>query len=263
MVYQEINPDPSLKEYILCYWKFTVSELKDSEEPLRHFFPPDGCTSLIFVSIPKFQFKDTILFGPTKLITEKPVIACSSILGIRLKPGIVQQLFPILPLDLKDQSLSPVPVLDNFDYGTIHEKLLEEGDHFAFVNDWCRQVFSDRSIEFDPLVRQATELLFEAQGNIKISEILRQVPLSERQLQKRFKREVGLTLKEFATAMRIRASIINLEIEKEDYQDTVFNSGYYDQAHFIRDFSNLSKISLPAFKSYIRNIHHVDVEFRK
>jgi AraC-like DNA-binding protein len=63
--------------------------------------------------------------------------------------------------------------------------------------------------------------------------------------------------------MRLRDAIIQMELEQKDYQDTVFDAGYYDQAHFIRDFSKLSKISLPAFKKYISNIRHIDVIYRR
>ena len=74
-------------------------------------------------------------------------------------------------------------------------------------------------------------------GDIKIKNLARAINLSERQLQRRFKKAVGLRPKEFAKIRKIRAAVIQLLLQKKDYQDVIYNTGYYDQAHFIHDFS--------------------------
>ena len=102
----------------------------------------------------------------------------------------------------------------------------------------------------------------QSKGQIKISTLLTSLPISERQAQKVFKTEVGLTIKEFAIVMRFRGAIIRMELEKKGYQASVFDAGYYDQSHFLRDFRKLSRISLKDFKKYIATIEHAGVRYR-
>ncbi len=260
MLYQEYEVSPPLNSFILCYWKFLGP---DNGKPINHFITPDASPSLVFVSNPKYGFKGTSLFGPTKYISETPVLDGSITMGIRFKPGYIFSLFGLTGQDLREQNIKPAPPMGNLDYQSALNLLDQKDAIFSFLDKELIKTIDTLQAHSNQVVKTAIQLILQSKGNIKIAELLKQIPLSERQLQKIFKREVGLSLKEFAITMRLRAAIISIELEKTDYQDVVFESGYYDQAHFIRDFSKLSKISLPKFKKYIKNIRHVDVKFRQ
>jgi len=261
MVYQEIQVPPKLSSLLLCFWKFTGPKAP-AGQAVPHFITPDASASLVFFDNPFYNFRGTALFGPTKYITETEVYRDSTTFGIRFRPGFTASLFQLSGDELRDQNLHPAPPLEGFDYEKILPLLDEDEAVFSFFTQHLPQVLDRLQPERHPMVSQAIGIIFESRGNVKIAELLNRIPLSERQLQKVFRREVGLSLKEFAATMRLRDAIIKLELENESYQDTVFNSGYYDQAHFIRDFSKVSKISLPLFKQYIKNIRHVNVKYR-
>lgn len=262
MIYQEFEVPSVLKPYIICYWKFAGPE-NGPDGPISHYIPPDACPSLIFFSLPQYHFRSTTLFGPTKFIAETAVYRGSISFGIRFRPGIISRLFGISGLELRDQNIQPAPTLSGLDYQHALHLVNSEPALLSYLNQVLSDVMAELQPAPVPVVQQAMDAILNAKGNIRIADLLAEIPLSERQLQKTFKQEVGLTLKEFATVMRLRASIIQMELEGKGYQDTVFDSGYYDQAHFIRDFSKVSRISLPDFKEYIKNIRHIDVDYRR
>lgn len=258
MIYQEMPVPAELQQYIICFWKF-VGPDQIAGRSIQHYIMPDASSSLIFFQHPPSQYRGTCLAGPTKYIREMEVFADSLTVGVRFKPGLTSSIFQLSGLQLRDENLRPAPPLPALDAGMILDCLPDEAQLWPRLQKQLQNIFQALSPDQHPAVNHAITLILESKGNLKIADLLHAIPLSERQLQKIFKREVGLTLKEFATVMRLRDAIIQLELEQKDYQDMVFDSGYYDQAHFIRDFSKLSRISLPAFKQYIKNIRHIGV----
>ena len=261
MLYQEFQVPAPLQNYIWCYWKF-LGPAGPAADPVRHYIMPDACPSLIFYRLPAFDVRGSILFGPTKFITETEVFPGSITVGIRFKAGYSSGLFQRDGLSLRDQTVRPAPQWPGFDQQQVLDNLADDKAFLDYFNRQLPEIISGLTPRCPEVVEEAISLIMQSKGNIKIADLLSGLPLSERQIQKTFKKEVGLTLKEFATTMRVRAAIIQMELEQENYQDTVFNSGYYVQAHFIRDCTKLSKISLPDFKKYIINIRHVGVSFR-
>ena len=71
-------------------------------------------------------------------------------------------------------------------------------------------------------------------------------------MQRRFKEETGLTIKEFIRIRRIRSSLIQLMLKGEDYQDVIYESGYFDQAHFIREFKLFLKETPSNYKKTLK-----------
>lgn len=262
MIYQEIPAPASLQDYLLCFWKFIGPERVDGGS-IRHYIMPDASSSLIFFLHPPSGYSGTCLIGPTKYIRETEIFAGVITFGVRFKPGLSFGIFQRTGLDLRDAELRPAPPLPYLDYDAILAGLSDGMPVWSYLEEKLVATFSALLPVVHPGVMQALAMILESKGNLKIAELSERVHLSERQLQKMFKREIGLTLKEFATVMRLRDAIIQLELEQKNYQDTVFNSGYYDQAHFIRDFNKLSRIPLPAFKKYIRNIQHIGVTYRQ
>jgi len=56
-----------------------------------------------------------------------------------------------------------------------------------------------------------------------------------------FKSNVGLTPKAFSKITRFQKTIREIEASKKiSWSGIAFDTGYYDQAHFINDFKNFS-----------------------
>lgn len=89
------------------------------------------------------------------------------------------------------------------------------------VNDMVRQIEADNSL-------------------LKVADICQKFNLNERQLQRMFSKYIGISAKWILTRYRIHEALEQIEIADEmNWSDFAVKLGYYDQAHFIKDFKNL------------------------
>lgn len=87
----------------------------------------------------------------------------------------------------------------------------------------------------------ALELILESKGSIKIREVCNRLEVNIKTLERRFKNSLGLTPKEFAAIVRVNHAYRLMKTgSRGDIQDIVFECGYYDQAHLINDFRQLT-----------------------
>ncbi len=74
-------------------------------------------------------------------------------------------------------------------------------------------------------------------GTINVHKLAEETGLSQRQLSRRFHQSVGLSPKEYLGVCRFNSSLQYLvEYPRISLTEIAHLSGYYDQAHFIRDY---------------------------
>jgi len=87
----------------------------------------------------------------------------------------------------------------------------------------------------DKLVLAALALIHKSKGNIRIKELAGELHTSQSPLEKRFRQMVGASPKKFASIVRLKHAI-----QQYNPQDSLTSLGYevgfYDQAHFIKEF---------------------------
>lgn len=87
----------------------------------------------------------------------------------------------------------------------------------------------------DKLVLAALALIHKNKGDIRITELMEQLYISQSPLEKRFRKAVGTSPKKFASIVRLKNLIQNynplLSLTEWGYE-----AGFYDQAHFIKEF---------------------------
>lgn len=87
----------------------------------------------------------------------------------------------------------------------------------------------------DPIVSAALHAICSAAGAIRVNAVARDLQISQDTLEKRFRRVVGATPKQFASIVRLRRAV-ELSGEHTSLTALALDAGYYDQSHFIRDF---------------------------
>lgn len=89
----------------------------------------------------------------------------------------------------------------------------------------------------DPAMAHASSQLAEGTHAVDIDAIARELKLSDRQFRRRFEAAVGLGPKRFARLIRFqRVFERRLEHDARAWAEVALDCGYYDQAHFNRDF---------------------------
>jgi AraC-like DNA-binding protein len=91
----------------------------------------------------------------------------------------------------------------------------------------------------DPLVLSALQKIRLANGMIPIKELAAALYISQDAFEKRFRQTVGASPKQLSSIIRLR-NAISVHSAGSSLTDTALTAGYYDQAHFIKDFKGFT-----------------------
>jgi AraC-like DNA-binding protein len=121
------------------------------------------------------------------------------------------------------------------------DNLFGEINHF-FIRELASSDYS--FTKFDRLIRW-----MRMEGEQKnIGELASMANMSEKTLQRHMKKVTGVTPKSFGNILRFNSVLKLIDSSEElDWQDILFRSGYYDQAHFIKDFKRFTGLTPTEF----------------
>lgn len=98
----------------------------------------------------------------------------------------------------------------------------------------------------DRLVERAIESIRRTKGMIRIAELAKDLYISEDAFSKRFQKITGSTAKQFASIIRMKSVIETVQVS-DSFTDTALEAGFYDQAHFNKEFKIFTGLSPAAF----------------
>ena len=141
--------------------------------------------------------------------------------------------------DLTGGSLALADLLPPASIRRLHEQVAEaptSRERIAAVEQFLLRL----PYEEDPLVARSLELIESGDGSAPfVASLARTLELSERQLERRFLQRIGLTPKRYAALRRFERAVASAS-SASSLTDLALDAGYYDQAHFIREFRRLT-----------------------
>lgn len=235
VMYQEFLPAPCLQSYIYCYWNLKTTQTL--AEQFNYRVIADGCIDIFFhLENPQENF----VMGFCKKFTEFPLSKTFNYAGIRFLPTIFPQLFRINASELSNcfEDLSIVLpefsrfIKDHFNPRNTPQEITDRLDQY-FVN-----LLSTVKTENDPRLGNALDLILLNDGVIAIEKGL-DTGLSPRQLRRLFEYYIGDSAKTFSQIVRFQNFLRTGPSSPSRQKSKLFHdAGYYDQAHFIREFKN-------------------------
>ena len=259
MNYREYKPADALASYVKCVWMLD-STLPGGRERIL----PDGCIELIFnygdsytqhVGEENVRQPASFIHGQLEHYIEITPSGITGIIGVRFHPC---GLAAFLPGPMYELTQSVVATRDVFGIAAreVEERLLEasgDGERLAVVNRFLLKQLHVHG-RADALAA-AAERVRACNGNISVGEIARYACMSERQLERGFREMVGLSPKVYARIARLQYVLRMANVRPtESISQLAYGAGYYDPAHFVRDFRELSGITPAAFFSSGHNM---------
>lgn len=235
VTYTEFLPDKRLQDFIYCYWQLKTS--KPLSEPFIYRVVADGCIDIFFeLSNPK----DNFVMGFCKKFTEFPLDNSFHYIGVRFLPTMFPQLFRINASELSNRFEllgNVVPKVSAFIADKFHKQLtarqMQEIFDLYFIN-----LISNTTFDNDSRLYNAIEKILQEFGVLNIEQELN-TGISQRQLRRLFEFYIGDTAKTFAKVVRFQ-NILRARPSSQSLRQNklFFEGGYYDQAHFIKEFKN-------------------------
>jgi len=122
------------------------------------------------------------------------------------------------------------------------------------AEQWLDAILSGRATS-DEAINFASGLLISTGGQVRIDDLVRRSGLSASQFQRRFANQVGIAPKGYARLIRFdRALVARRNTPERSWTDILHELGYFDQAHFIREFHMFAGISPTGFRGDWNNI---------
>jgi AraC-like DNA-binding protein len=230
--YREFAPSPPLHALVACRWE---RELPPGDPADPTLILPDGCVDVLW------RDGKLLVAGLDRTAWRSPVRSGSTIVGVRLRPGVAGAVFGIPASELLD---ARVPLEDLL--GSQASELSERLDaaqgreaEYLLLEGIVASAVADGSP--DPLVLAATRRL--GFPGSRVDELADALGISERQLRRRFHQSVGYGPKTLDRVLRFRRLVSQAQAVSDgevDLARLAADLGYADQAHMARDCVRLT-----------------------
>lgn len=253
VTYREYLPHPLLQDYIKTYWSFEC----DGGVTQPFDIIPDGYFDMI-ISLENNCIADTALVGIwSKLVTVQR--AKWNVIGIRFKPMALSVLLDMTIGDLLDGSTS-VDLSDwQLNTNILNDNLnISDNTVFDYLDSHFLVRLQLNGHKLDKRLTALFHLIDTYRGIISVQTISDSIGLSTRQMQRRVTDLIGIGTKDYSKIIRFRNNVELIKKDPSNYQ------GYFDQAHFIKEFKKYTGItpSKVDLSNSVRFLQYYDLKNR-
>lgn len=224
----------------------------ESESPVTvNIFPqPNASLSFIYKGTMICREEDrayevpaSTICGPRTIIKQRLISCNSGIIIVRFREGGATSLFDCSIHDFFCENITLDTFFSVSEIARVEEQLSatrSPDDKIKVLEQFlCSRIHHDRS---DDLILEATARIRDSRGTLKIGDLCRHLYISQSQFEKRFRRSVGTSAKKYASLIRI-SGVLSTDGQEGNITDKAYDAGYFDQAHFIKDFKAYTGIT--------------------
>lgn len=223
--------------FVEHYW--TVSWDLMNEEPYLAETLPYPSVHIVF------EKGNSKLFGVTKGRFSTLLQGKGSVFGIKFRPGGFYPFFQKNISTLTDKTI-PIADLNISDIHSLETKVFDTEkaeNRIKIIETWLENILPEQ----DPkilLINKIIDKIKEDRSIQSVNQITELYLISLRNLQRLFQQYVGVSPKWVIQRFRIQEVAERMEKDKTiQFAEMALDLGYYDQAHFLKDFKNTIGLS--------------------
>ncbi|KGE12845.1 helix-turn-helix domain-containing protein [Sphingobacterium deserti] len=249
MKYEKIKPHVSISHLVHFFWDFEgdftescesshLSVASVSPKLAFQYIPgmkinKDGSSNNLFVSGIQSQTNDFYELSANKKV---------AIFGVYFQPYAISYLFNVSAAEITNRNIAIADFLGK--EGVLLEErimnCLNTAERINIITSFIEKKSRDLSPNLK-MTMHSVGCLNRNSGNLKIQDLLRSHFLSQRQFERNFKFYTGFSAKYFSRIVRFEKSIV---IAYGQHHSTLtklaLGSGYFDQAHMVRDYKEFT-----------------------
>lgn len=252
MFYKKYQPALHLRPFVECYYVWENAQ--SPKQPITVESPPNGYGSLVFNYGDPYRLqtqKNGQTVVPVAFLSGQSTSSYQLQLGGRIgmigavfRPAGLNSLFGLPMYEFTDERIELAAVLGDRIH-SIQERMAEPNSATgriqlleAFLNSQLARTGAgtDRT-------DYVANLIVEQRGMININELMDELYVCRRQFERKFLLKVGVSPKYYARIRRIGhlcAQLAGKHWNVDDWHDVIYQAGYYDQSHFIREFTGFT-----------------------
>lgn len=184
----------------------------------------------------------------------------SILLLIQLSPYGLYQITRQSQVEFTDKRL----FLADIDYELfmlLNQAFIMSKDVMELVNACDRILYRrmEKCAVSDALLLAAT-IISDTRGQIKVKEVARQAYYSERHLNRLFLTQIGVSIKNYARLTRFNHVLKHIQKPPCIFAALSQQAGYFDQAHFDKDFKAISGVSPQQYLKTMSDFYYDETE---
>lgn len=240
MNYKKIKPCKELEPFIHFYWELKGNEIESRWE--RVF--PDGCAGVLTnlgntcltdngsVSI---EFGKTYVVGAMNSFKDSFIDNDTHLLGVCLKPATFANFYSYASQNELTNGTIEFEKSNSFN---VDKTLVNTFNYFDYF-------FSERIKSKNNQLQSVVNDIHSTNGQISIVELSKRNFTTVRQLERNFKKYIGLSPKEYSNIIRFQnaLSIIKNSNQNRSLLDIAFECGYYDHSHLTNEIKRNTGLS--------------------
>jgi AraC-like DNA-binding protein len=165
-----------------------------------------------------------------------------------LPDGLVPFLtIPVAELENKAVDLS---ILFGVKGKELEEKVIaavNTPDRISLIEDFLLSRLSEPET-IDMITKNCVDIILRSRGQLDMTTVAGQANINRRNMERKFASAIGMSPKQLSRVVRLQATIKMLDQnEFTSLTSLAYDNGYYDQAHFIRDFKEFAGITPGSF----------------
>ncbi|KQQ99421.1 helix-turn-helix domain-containing protein [Deinococcus sp. Leaf326] len=266
MRFRRSAPDPRLSEFVQCYWQI---EDMDLAWPELNYDMPERTMRLMFSA-------EAIWTGPSADTLElaQPVVLTPFLVQSQRLVGqgrlrvLMAELYPWGARQLLGWTSQEAPgalntSLSASPWGREVVALVRLGEWAAAQEALETRLLHLAGAQGETgMGVQAARRIYEASGTVRVADLAAELGLSPRTLERQFAQQVGVSPKTLARVVRFDAANLRIRTDPEvPVAELIFELGFFDQAHLIREFRALSSMTPGTFAALAaRRRHALDLD---
>jgi AraC-like DNA-binding protein len=249
----QIKPSPSLSHIIK---HFLILE-GDGGGIANHRMFPDGNPGLVFHYETPFQNQPrSFLYGQ---LTHFHDITPANKIGVLIVVFQPYGAYSLLGIPAHELTDLIIPLQDIWGTSNVEDTILNAHNNAIRINLIEALVLKQQQPSQDNLIKQTIREIYSSHGLSTVAELCKLTHTTERNLERKFREQIGISPKNFSSTIRLQYFLKLLRTQSNKTLTTLaYESGYYDQAHLIREFKKQSGITP---KNYLSKAYPLAVNF--
>lgn len=257
MKYQTFQPHSDLESLVSCYWTLEVPSENNVE---KQRIIPDGCIEMAFIlgdDIKRYTTENEFILQPRAMVLGQTIepfyiepTGYVNTFAIRFYPyGFAN----FVSMPIKDLANKETPIELLFGANTAKElehniiRAKDSKQRIEIIEIFLSEKLNDQTT-IDNIVKKTVDALLSSKGTESITTILKEDLSKRRQLERNFKKQIGVSPKQLGKVIRLQTALKMLLNKKTDNLTSIaYESEYFDQAHFIKDFKEFTGINPKEF----------------
>lgn len=237
--YREHAPHPALRDHVRMLWELSGP----CDDPSPHRLLPDAAMSLwLNFGAPFTSGSRAVAREGVALLSElrRPLEVASAgaldLVGVNFWPGHVRAFLDAPLSEVVDRLVAEPPI------GARLASVVDAdpADRIPRLQEALLQALRPSRAPSAPVLH-ALSLLDRDEPAPDVVTLARTLGLGTRQLERRFRDELGASPKQLASVLRFRRALDALRAPRPDFAAIAHRCGYADQSHFVREFARYTR----------------------